>query len=119
MGGMSTSSEPAADPGAADPAASSRAIDDLLGTLDGGDTTGWTGSVHLHCTDVAGEWLVVHEPGGVVTVTREHAKGGCALRGPAGNLLEVLWRRAGLDQVDVVGDADLAARFVAATELPA
>ncbi len=35
------------------------------------------GSVHVHCTDVAGEWLV--QPDGAVT--REHAKGDAALRG--------------------------------------
>ena len=74
--------------------------------------------MHLHCTDVDGEWLVVGEEGRAPVVTREHAKGGCALRGSAADLLLALWRRVDLDQVDVVGDADLAARFVAATELP-
>lgn len=104
-----------------DPAAASRAIDDLLfGTVAevvaGPDT--WQGSVHLHCTDVAGEWLVVGEAGRAPVVTREHAKGACALRGPAAVLLLALWRRIGLDRVDVVGDADVAARFVAASDLP-
>ena len=104
-----------------DPAAASRAIDDLLhgavAEVAPGPET-WTGSVHLHCTDVDGEWLVVGEPGQPPVVTREHAKGACALRGPAADLLLALWRRVGLDRVDVVGDADLADRFVAATELP-
>ena len=75
------------------------------------------GSVHLHCTDVAGEWFVVDGAEGGLTVTREHAKGDCALRGAAGDLLFVLWRRLPLDRADVVGDGDLAARFVARPDL--
>jgi hypothetical protein len=50
-------------------------------------------------------------------VSREHAKGAAALRGPASALLLALWRRTGLDTVDVVGDGDVAARFVAASRL--
>lgn len=74
------------------------------------------GTVHLHCTDVAGEWLVVDGPGdGSLVVTREHAKGDCAIRGEASPMLLALWRRAPLDHLDVIGDADLAARFVART----
>ncbi len=104
-----------------DPQASSAAIDDLLfgavTDVDPGPNT-WVGSVHIHCTDVDGEWLVVGETGQTPVVTREHAKGACALRGPAADLLLTLWRRVGLHHVDIVGDADLAARFVEATDLP-
>ena len=46
-------------------------------------------------------------------VTREHAKGDCALRGAASDLLLVLWRRRPMSTIDVVGDADVAARFLA------
>lgn len=70
------------------------------------------GSVHLHCTDVAGEWTVRPSDGGW-DVTREHAKGDAAIRGAAGDILLALWRRRPLTTVDVVGDADVAARFVA------
>jgi uncharacterized protein (TIGR03083 family) len=70
------------------------------------------GSVHLHCSDVAGEWTLRPEGEGF-TMQREHAKGDCALRGPASDLLGVLWQRLSLDVVDVVGDADVARRFVA------
>ncbi len=77
------------------------------------------GTVHLHCTDVAGEWLVVPSAGGEgeppFTVTREHAKGDCALRGAASDLLLALWRRVPLSTVDVVGDAAVAQRFIAHT----
>ncbi len=74
------------------------------------------GSVHLHCTDVPGEWTVREREGGF-DVTPEHAKGDCALRGPASDLLLALWRRQPLSSVDVVGDADVAARFVGHTSL--
>jgi uncharacterized protein (TIGR03083 family) len=74
------------------------------------------GSVHIHCGDVPGEWTIRPTADGF-DVTREHAKGDCALRGGAANLLLTLWRRLGLDTVDVVGDADVARRFIGATRL--
>lgn len=74
------------------------------------------GSVHLHCTDVAGEWTVRPTDSGW-QLTREHAKGDAAMRGPALDLLMALWRRVPLTRVDVVGDAEVAARFVAVTRL--
>jgi len=75
------------------------------------------GSVHLHCTDVAGEWLVVDDGTGGYVVTREHAKGDAAMRGPASDLLLVLWRRLPLDAVEVIGDGAVAERFIARTDL--
>jgi uncharacterized protein (TIGR03083 family) len=75
------------------------------------------GTVHVHCTDVAGEWLVVagsgEEGAPEFVVTREHAKGDCAMRGPASDVLLTLWRRKPLDTIDVVGDRAVAERFVA------
>ncbi|MEX5631334.1 maleylpyruvate isomerase family mycothiol-dependent enzyme [Parafrankia sp. FMc2] len=50
------------------------------------------GSVHVHLTDVPGEWLVRLD-GPTATVTTEHAKGDAALRGPAGPVLLALWGR--------------------------
>ena len=79
------------------------------------------GSVHIHCLDVAGEWTIraadnddADEP---FVVSREHAKGDCALRGPAAGLLLALWRRAGADTIEVIGDADVARRFLATANL--
>lgn len=106
--------------GPIDPESASTTIDELLFQRlggSGGSDAAWKGSVHLHCTDVAGEWLVVRADDGSTTVTREHAKGACALRGSALDLLAVLQRQAGIDTIDVVGDAELAAAFVAATPL--
>jgi len=75
------------------------------------------GSVHLHCTDVPGEWTTrTNEDGHLVTVA-EHVKGDCALRGPADVLLRALWRRATIADLDVVGDAAVAAQFLAYARL--
>jgi uncharacterized protein (TIGR03083 family) len=74
------------------------------------------GSVHLHCGDVAGEWTVREGEDGF-TVAREHSKGDCAIRGSASDILLALWRRVPLSACDVVGDADVAARFIAHTNL--
>jgi len=82
---------------------------------DGAVADDVAGSVHIHCTDVAGEWTIRNEDGFVVR--REHSKGDCAIRGAASDILLVLWRRASLSVADVVGDADVAARFVAHSHL--
>lgn len=70
------------------------------------------GSVHLHCTDAPGEWFVVDGPDGSPVTTREHAKGDCAIRGRAATMLFALWRRVPLDRLEVIGDAELATRFI-------
>lgn len=74
------------------------------------------GTVHLHCTDIEGEWMV-RPDGDALAVTREHAKGDCAIRGRAVDILLALWRRGPLSACEVIGDADLAAAFVAASSL--
>lgn len=61
-------------------------------------------TLHVHCTDVHGEWLVVAK-GSSVSVQREHAKGDVALRGPASSLLLALWGRSWPDSgVEILGD---------------
>jgi uncharacterized protein (TIGR03083 family) len=50
------------------------------------------GSLHVHCTDAEGEWLV-SVAGGVTDIAREHGKGDAALRGSASDLLLLLWNR--------------------------
>ncbi len=85
------------------------------------------GSVHIHCLDVDGEWTIRaadndndndnDDADAPFVVSREHAKGDCALRGPASNLLLALWRRAGAETIDVIGDSDVARRFLATANL--
>lgn len=67
-------------------------------------------TLHFHCTDCEGEWLVRLDPDAFV-VTREHAKGDVAARGTASNLLLFLYGRAPVDQLEVFGDASLLARW--------
>lgn len=70
--------------------------------LQRADATRPSGSLHLHCTDGPGEWLIVLD-GDRAVVTREHAKGAVAWRGPAKSLLMAVWGRPSPD-LDVVGD---------------
>ena len=45
-------------------------------------------------------------------VEATHAKGDVALRGPAEDLLLVMWRRRPLDVLDVLGDRAVAERLL-------
>ena len=67
------------------------------------------GSLHLHRTDGAGEWLLRADDG-VLVATREHAKGDAAVRGSGADLLRFVWNRPGAD-VEIFGDADVAAAW--------
>ncbi|KAA0233520.1 MAG: hypothetical protein JJLCMIEE_02410 [Acidimicrobiales bacterium] len=60
-------------------------------------------TLHVHCTDRPGEWLLTMDAGGV-GVRREHAKGDMALRGTAGDLELVLYQREPLGTVERLGD---------------
>lgn len=72
-----------------------------------------TTTLHIHCTDVDGEWLIVPSADGLV-ITREHAKGDAALRGTAAALLADLWgRRGALGEIDIAGDPEVAAEWLA------
>jgi len=66
------------------------------------------GTVHLHCTDTDGEWFV-HPDG---RVERLHAKGDVAIRGAASDLLLSLYKRVGLETVELIGNDTLARDLV-------
>jgi len=74
------------------------------GPIGGGE------SIHFHCTDVVGEWVVRLLPDGV-TVERVHSKGDAAARGTASDLLCWLQGRGPIERLDVFGDADLLRRW--------
>lgn len=59
-------------------------------------------TLHLHCTDGPGEWMIVPR-GDTVEVRHEHAKGDVAWRGPAVGLLLAAWGRR---HAGVVGFGD-------------
>ena len=71
-------------------------------------------TIHLHATDPdvsGGEWLVTVADGGGVKVEPVHAKGDVAVRGPASDLLLLLYNRVGTDGCQVFGDEGLLARW--------
>ena len=90
----------------------------LVRILGSGRASVPTGSLHIHCTDVAGEWLVVPEGDGFA-LTRQHAKGDAAIRGAAADVLLALWGRRrvaaalGGADLDVVGDESVASAWLA------
>ncbi len=73
------------------------------------------GSAHLHCTDVAGEWIVEPAADGGYEIRRAHEKGDVAVRGAASDLLLVIWRRLPLEAVDIVGDRHIAEQLTVRT----
>ena len=93
--------------GPIDPAVGVDGVDEILTVFVpalGGDRSPGDGrTVHLHATDIEGEWLVRFDAG-AVSVERGHAKGDAAVRGPAGELLLWLWGRRPLAGLEVFGD---------------
>jgi uncharacterized protein (TIGR03083 family) len=67
-------------------------------------------TLHLHCTDAEGEWLVRFTAEGP-EVSREHAKGDVAVRGTASDLYLLLWNRISAERCEVFGDASLLRRW--------
>jgi uncharacterized protein (TIGR03083 family) len=67
-------------------------------------------TLHFHCTDADGEWLVRLHPDRL-DVTREHGKGDVAARGSASDLLLFVYGRIPPDRLNVFGDAGLLAHW--------
>lgn len=78
-------------------------LENLPFILDAERTPRTGETMHLHCTDREGEWLLRLGPSGLET-TREHAKGDVALRGPASDLFLVVLGRASPDTAEIFGD---------------
>lgn len=76
-----------------------------------------TGSLHVHCTDTHGEWLVSADP--EYTMVRAHQKGDAALRGPAEAILMRLWGRESplAGELSPVGDEQVLATWLALSGL--
>jgi len=74
-------------------------------------TDGSAGSMHVHCSDVDGEWWAELKAGDVV-LERAHRKGDVVLRGGASDLVLVLWGRLPADSVEIFGNADLIPTWV-------
>lgn len=78
--------------------------------------TGAGESVHLHCTDGEGEWLVSLTPDGP-EVQRVHAKGDVAARGTASDLLLAVRGRIDLSALAIFGDETALTRFIERSRL--
>jgi len=111
-----------------DPAIAADGIDEFLGFVSEpgpGEqasrlASAWRGhSLHIHSTDgeAAGEWMINGEDAGL-RVEQGHRKGDVAIRGPASALLLVLTRRLPPEDpsVEILGDRDLLATWLAATQ---
>jgi uncharacterized protein (TIGR03083 family) len=101
-------------PNPIDAAFAADGIDELLWLLPqrprAEPITGAGETIHLHCTDVEGEWLIRLGADGL-EVTREHAKGDVAVRGTASALLCWTMGRGPEDVLEVFGDATLLERW--------
>ena len=97
------------DPAAIDAALAVDGVDEFaevfLGSAKRRGITGSGETVHLHATDEPGEWMFTFTAEGV-DVTREHGKGDMAARGPASDLLLLVWNRRPVD-VQAFGEPDL------------
>lgn len=73
-------------------------------------------TVHLHATDVEGEWIIDVGPDRYA-VRHGHEKGDVAARGTAAELLLLVWGRLPAARLEVFGDASLLDRWHDAAEL--
>jgi len=99
-----------------DPVLASDGIDEFLAVLLArqvrAQPEGWSGqSVHFHCTDADGEWMVQLGPDGAVTVDRTHGKADVAVRGPASSVYLWCLNRVAAPDVEIIGDGSLAGRW--------
>ena len=62
-------------------------------------------SIHLHCTDCEGEWMLASS-GGELEIKREHGKGDAAVKGKAEDILLYLWGR-GQENLECFGDEEV------------
>lgn len=71
------------------------------------------GSLHLHCTDGPGEWMIVRGDAETdLVVTQEHGKGDAAVRGAASDLLLWIWGRPA-GEIEIFGDEAVASAWQA------
>jgi uncharacterized protein (TIGR03083 family) len=100
-------------------------VDEFLGNLPYAtfspvtkDLKGDGETVHVHCTDTDGEWLIELNPKGF-TWQHGHAKGDVAVRGAASDLLLLLYgrRKPEGERFQIFGDAALLDRWLATSSI--
>jgi uncharacterized protein (TIGR03083 family) len=72
---------------------------------------GKPGDLSLQCTDVGAGWTIHLKAGKVPTHNARTGPGNATIRGEASDLLLLLWRRKGIEDVKVSGKAPLATDF--------
>jgi len=109
--------------GAVDPIAPVLAADgvdeffEVFLPLDVEAFTGDGPSVLVRTTDAPTAWTVTAGPGAAEIAREARGDPAATISGVASDVLLVLWRRLGVEAVDVAGDRELAERFLAATDL--
>jgi predicted lipid carrier protein YhbT len=99
---------------ALEPATSVDAVDELLDNLPSAgyfapkvaELRGQGESIHLHCTDIEGEWMITLTPAGFAW-EHAHGKGTVAVRGSAGDLVLLLYGRRRADDARLARFGDL------------
>jgi hypothetical protein len=79
-------------------------IEEKLFLISESDVNFPNNSIHLHCTDCEGEWMI-SASSGELEVTREHGKGDAAVKGRAEDILLYLWGR-GQENLECFGDEE-------------
>jgi len=74
------------------------------------------GSLHVHCTDVDGEWWAKLD-GRALDLDRSHRKGDAVLRGAASDILLALWGRVPVASVEVIGDRSVLDDWLATPDI--
>jgi uncharacterized protein (TIGR03083 family) len=105
--------------GEVDPDLAADGVDEVLteflpGYLSRNPVTALQGSLHIHCTDTDGEWVVDFSAPDL-RLRREHAKADTAVRGPASDLFLWVWNRLPLEspRLEVFGRREVAAALAA------
>jgi len=103
-------------PNSIDPTLSVSGIDEIFEVYVPSrfDTAAFGGSgetLHLHATDIDGEWMI-HFGADQVTWEHGHGKGDAAVRGTASDLYMLMWNRLSLDdRFELFGDGSLLERW--------
>lgn len=101
-----------ASPSPIEPVVAADGVDEFLEfMISDEEVADGTESVGLHATDVEADWLI-RVSDARLEWTRAPASADVEVRAPASDLLLLVWRRIGPDDVEVVGDRTALARFL-------
>ena len=76
-----------------------------------------SGTVHLHATDIEGDWIIEEGEDRTLSTTRGQGDADVGLTATASDLLLILYRRVGIDHAEVKGDKAVLSRLLNRTDL--